>query len=298
MHLWTRRTVLAAGGAAVGAAAPLGFLGGPGPARADGHGPLIHTAAPAAAAVDSVVLLGEEKALVIDAQFVKPEAEALVAAIDATGRSVETIFITHFHPDHHFGVAVLKARWPEAQVVAHPKVAARLGQMGQAMFDDRKAKMGEALPDRWLAPAALDGDHLTLEGERFAVLDPMHGDTAEITPVLAPQFDAVVATDLVYNGTHVWLAESLDPQSIAAWRRSLDALEAMDAGVIIPGHRAAGAVNDASGIAHTRRVLDAWEASLAAASSAEELTEAMTERLGDLPAGFFVQMAAAAAYPE
>lgn len=294
MLLLNRRMALAAGGAAA-ATALLPFR-----AQAEAHaaGPLIHTAGPQAGVVNSTVVLGEEKALVIDAQFVRPEAEALVAMIEATGRDVETVFVTHFHPDHHFGVAVVKARWPDARIVAHPQVAAMLGRMGRGMFEARKSAMGDLLPEDWIAPAPLDGGALLLEGERFDILEPMQGDTAMITPVRLPQFDALVAADILFNGTHPFLAEATTPEAIAAWRASLDDIETIDAGVLIPGHRTEDTAYDASGIAHTRQMLDYWEAALEEASDAESLREAYLSRAGDLPLGGLLDRAVEAAFAE
>ena len=291
MFLLNRRHLLGAGGAAVGLSALGGRFAHAAPVER-----VTFTASPMGAAVDSVIVVGEQSALVIDAQFIRADAEALVAEIEATGRDLETIFVTHYHPDHHFGGAVLKARWPEAKIVAHPAVAAKLGEMGQAMFDGRKAVFGDALADTWAAPEALSGP-LTLEGERFEVLDPMQGDTSVITPVALPQFGAVVASDIVFNGTHMWMAEALDGATLDAWRKSLDAIEGLGLAEIIPGHRAADTVNDASGVAHTRAYLSAWEAVLAAGhKTADAMRADLIEKAGDYEISpFFVDMAIKAA---
>lgn len=289
MYLLSRRSILSAAGAATGAFAVSAAFPGLSRAAAD-DAFSVFTADPMGGLVDSTLVLGESRALLIDSQFTQPNAERLRDLIQATGRALETIFVTHFHPDHHFGVAVLKDAWPEAKIVAHPAVAGMLGEMGQGMFDQRKGEMGDALPDAWMAPQALPGA-LSLEGETFEVLDPMVGDTKEITPVLLPQFDAVVAADLVYNGTWAWLKETPDAAAADAWLASLDALEAMDVEVIVPGHRTEDAANDASGIAHNRKLLKAWQRALDETKTAGELKAAMVASMGELPAAFFLDTA-------
>ncbi len=289
MYLLSRRSVLSAAGAATGALA----LGAafPNLVRAASDDTFsVFTADAMGGLVDSTLVLGESNALLIDSQFTKPNAEKLRDTIQETGRTLETIFITHFHPDHHFGVAVLKDAWPDAKLVAHPTVAGMLAEMGQGMFDQRKEKMGDALPDTWLAPEPLSGN-LTLEGETFEVLEPMIGDTQQITPVHLPQFDAVVAADLVYNGTWAWLKETPDAAAADAWLQSLDALEAIGAGVIIPGHRSENAANDASGIAHNRKLLKAWQQALDETKTADDLKAAMVDTMGELPGAFFLDVA-------
>jgi len=293
MHLLSRRSILSATGAVTGSYALHAAF--PGLARAGADDTLsVFTADPMGAFVDSTVVLGESKALLIDSQFTKPNAERLRDVIQATGRSLETIFITHFHPDHHFGVAVLKDAWPEARILAHPAVAGMLAEMGQGMFDQRKPEMGEALPDVWMAPEPLSGA-LSLEGEAFEVLDPMVGDTQEITPVHLPQFDTLVAADLVYNGTWAWLKETPDAAAADAWLTSLDALETLDVPVIIPGHRADNAANDVAGIAHTRKLLQAWQQALDETKTAPDLKVAMIAVMGELPGEFFLDVATKAA---
>ncbi len=289
MFLLSRRSILAAAGAAAGASAfssafPRLAHGG------DNESFSIFTADPTGALVDSTLVLGESRALLIDSQFTKPNAERLRDVIRDTGRTLETIFITHFHPDHHFGVAVLKEAWPDASVVAHPVVAGMLAEMGQAMFDQRREEMGDALPGQWLVPQALSGP-LNLEGESFDILDPMIGDTKEITPVVLPQFNAVIAADLIYNGTWAWLKETPDAGAADAWLASLDELEALGAEIIVPGHRAEDAKNDASGIAHNRKLLRAWQKALDETKTADDLRAAMVAEMGSLPATFFLDIA-------
>ena len=289
MYLLSRRSVLSAAGAAAGAAAINAAF--PGLGRAAGSALFsVFTADPMGGLVDSTLVLGESRALLIDSQFTKPNAERLRDVIKATGRTLETIFITHFHPDHHFGSAVLKDAWPDAKVVAHPAVAGMLAKMGQAMFDQRKDLMGDALPDSWLAPEPLSGT-LSLEGESFEVLDPMVGDTKEITPVYLPPFNALVAADLVYNGTWAWLKETPDAVAADAWLASLDTLQAMDAEVIVPGHRTEDAANDISGIQHNRKLLKAWQQALDETKTAEDLKAAMVAAMGELPGEFFLDKA-------
>ena len=289
MYLLSRRSILSAAGAATGALAASAVFPSLGRAAAE-DAFSVFTADPKGGLVDSTLVLGESRALLIDAQFTLPNAERLRDTIQATGRTLETVFISHFHPDHHFGVAVLKAAWPDAKIVAHPAVAGMLGEMGQGMFDQRKEQMGDALPESWIAPEALTGA-LSLEGESFEILDPMVGDTKEITPVMLPQFNALVAADLVYNGTWAWLKETPDAAAADAWLSSLDTLEAMEADVIVPGHRTEDASNDASGIAHNRALLKAWQQALDTTKTADDLKAAMVDAMGELPGEFFLDVA-------
>lgn len=48
------------------------------------------------------------------------EGDRIAAAVDATGRPLSAIWLTHAHFDHIGGVAALKRRWPSAPVFLHP----------------------------------------------------------------------------------------------------------------------------------------------------------------------------------
>ena len=256
----------------------------------------VFTADPFGGLVDSVLVVGEERLLLIDAQFTVPNATRLADVIDATGKTLETIFITHYHPDHHLGLSVLMERFPDARPVAHAAVQPKIAGAAEAMLTGVKQAMPpELFGDTAVIPEALDGSALTLEGERFDVLDPLHGDTEIITPVHMPQLDTLVAADLVYADTHLWTAEATTPENIASWRVSLDALEALGAGTVVPGHRTETTVNDASSYAHMRNYLDAWEMALAETDTPDALKEAMIAAVGDLPGGFFLDRGVAAA---
>lgn len=291
MHLLNRRTVLTTAAAGAGALA----LGRP--TKAAGQSFDVFTASPEGALVDSALVLGEENALLIDAQFSKTDAIRLADQIAATGKRLETIFVTHIHPDHHMGTSVISARFPDAKVVAHPAIAEILGTAGQGIFDARRDLAGYTADDTWSPPEALDGP-LTLEDESFEILDPMQGDTKLITAVALPQFDAIVASDIVFNGLDLWLAETQTVEDFAGWRSALDVLDQRPERIIIPGHRVDGTTDDRSGIAWTRNMLDGWEQAKAAATDRTSLARAMAEIMGVDPAGLFASFAIAATYPE
>lgn len=256
----------------------------------------VFTADPMGGLVDSVIVAGEDNLLLIDAQFTAPNVARLADLIDATGKRLETIFITHKHPDHHLGLALLMERFPDASPVAHASVQPALAGGAQAMLDGVKQAMpAELFGTTAVVPEALPGDTLTLEGETFDIIGPVHGDTGVLTPVLMPQLDTLVASDTLYHDTHLWLAETTKPEDIAKWRATLDQLEGIGAGTVIPGHRTETTMNDASGWDYMRAYLDNWEAALDDAASAEDLKAAMIERVGDLPGGFFLDRAVAAA---
>ena len=290
MQILDRRTFLATTAFTTGAIAT-GLRAAPRSAE-------VFTADPAGALVDSTVLIGEDTALLVDAQINRANAEALANVIAATGKRLETVFITHFHPDHVLGLGVILDRFPDARPVAHRAVQAQIAATAQGMLTEMSSHApAGTFADRVVVPEPLAGESLQFEGERIDILGPLQGDTELVTPLHIPALDTLIATDVVFNGTHAWVAETTAPGAAEGWYASLDQLESLGAGTVIPGHRAGDAPNDASGFAQTRAYLKAWEAALDATSSADDLKAAMLEGREDLALGFALERAVAAAYP-
>ena len=65
--------------------------------------------------VTSVSLItGERDAVLIDVALTIQDAEQIVKWIEATGKSLTTIYITHGHGDHFFGLNPILSAFPEA----------------------------------------------------------------------------------------------------------------------------------------------------------------------------------------
>ena len=61
----------------------------------------------------STLIFGEHDAVLVDAMTTVAEAEALADWIALHNRNLETIYITHAHFDHFYGLSVLLDRFPE-----------------------------------------------------------------------------------------------------------------------------------------------------------------------------------------
>jgi glyoxylase-like metal-dependent hydrolase (beta-lactamase superfamily II) len=73
--------------------------------------------------VASVIVTGKTDAVLIDAQWTLSNAHRVIAEILETGKYLKTIYITHAHPDHYFGLGTIAEAFPKARVVALPSEA-------------------------------------------------------------------------------------------------------------------------------------------------------------------------------
>ena len=224
----------------------------------------------------STLIYGERDAVLVDTFFTAEQSKTLVDWVVASGKNLTTIYVTHGHPDHFFGLAQLLDRFPHARAVATPEVV----QAVQAYLASgrvetlRQTLLPAHVPDRLLVPQALEGSELELEGHKLVVVNDGRTDTAHSTSLLVPSIDLLVAGDAVYNGTHPYLGET-DKQSRLEWISSLDKLESLKPRTVIAGHKVPGNDDVPGNIGETRKYLQDFNRLAEATTSARELYDAM-----------------------
>jgi glyoxylase-like metal-dependent hydrolase (beta-lactamase superfamily II) len=71
--------------------------------------------------ITSTLLYGAHDAVLIDALTTTAEASALADWVALHDRNLTTIYLTHGHFDHFYGLGVLLERFPHANAIAAPK---------------------------------------------------------------------------------------------------------------------------------------------------------------------------------
>jgi glyoxylase-like metal-dependent hydrolase (beta-lactamase superfamily II) len=231
--------------------------------------------------VSSEIVTGQAEAVLIDAQFQRNDAEALVRQIKATGKKLTTIYISHSDPDYYFGLDVVQAAFPDAKIVATPQTVAAI----QASKDGKLAHWGPVLKDNapkvLVVPEALAGDSITLEGRKIQVVG-LDGPTPERSFAWIPSLKAVVGGIPVSANIHVWMADTQTPQSRRDWLQTLDRIAALHPKTVVPGHYLPNANGSApytvASVKFTRSYLRAFEVEAAKAKDSGELVAAMKKR--------------------
>lgn len=228
--------------------------------------------------VSSTLITGEKDAILVDAQFSNREAEELVKRIQASGKHLTTIFISHGDPDYYFGLDVLTRAYPEAKVLATPATVAYIEKTRAPKLAYWGPILKDSAPARTLAPEVLQGDALELEGQRIEVVghDPKH------TSLWIPGIKAVVGGILTSANIHVWMADSQSAEARKSWLKSLDELEALQPTTLVPGHYLGEPAMNLADLRFTRDYLLALEEELAKANDSQALIAAMKARYPDL----------------
>lgn len=194
-----------------------------------------HASSEGNGSVNSYLITGREKAVLVDAQLVRSETDEVIAMVNASGKQLETIFITHAHPDHFMGLAQLAEAFPSARIVARPQVVEAL----PAAFERFRPLLERFFPgdvaDAYVLPEVLVEPHLSLEGVALEVLDFHEGESEYTSALVIPSLRAVVCSDMAYNHVHPWLNE-LRFDGVKAHASALQALPDVD--TLYPGHGA------------------------------------------------------------
>src|ERR1700688_2145071 len=74
--------------------------------------------------ISSTLISGERDAVLVDTFITLEQNRTLVEGSAARGKNLTTIFATHGHGDHFFGVNTIRERFPKARFVTVPDVIA------------------------------------------------------------------------------------------------------------------------------------------------------------------------------
>lgn len=256
----------------------------------------VYTASPAGFLVTSTLIAGDKEAILIDAQFDLADAHRLAAMILETKKTLTTVYITHFHPDHYFGLAVIRQAFPDAKLVALPAAVDDIKRTWQDKVAQWRAMYGDLVPARPVLPTELTGSTLTLEGETLEIHGGLMGDAAGNSYVWIPSIKTVVAGDIVYHGVHAWTAETTAEQR-SAWRATLDQIARLRPAAVIAGHKDPKLKDDVAGIAATRGYLDSFDAAVASSKTAADVVRKVKARYPALQLDIILQLGAGAAFP-
>lgn len=245
--------------------------------------------------VTSSLVVGAKEAVLVDSQFLKSDAERLVGVIRASGKTLKAVYITHAHPDHYFGLPVLHAAFPEAQVLAHPVVAREMAARWQGKHAQWKPMYGAELADARVDATPYDAPTLTLEGQTIELLGPVAGDDSHTMLVVVPSARAVIAGDVSYAGIYPWLADTT-PAGWKAWQDTLARIAALEPQVVVSGHRAPGHADSPADVQATSRYIGDFEAAVKANKTPEDVVKLMSTKYPSLQLPIVLQLAAKAAF--
>ena len=129
-------------------------------------------------AMASTLIYGARDAVLVDAFMTVKQANALADWVAARGKNLTTIYITHGHGDHWFGIDTLLERFPNARAVATPDVLKMMHLNASPEFlKFWNAGFPGQIPDKLVFAQELKGSVIDLEGHELVAVELGHTDT-------------------------------------------------------------------------------------------------------------------------
>jgi glyoxylase-like metal-dependent hydrolase (beta-lactamase superfamily II) len=222
------------------------------------------------------LIYGERDAVLVDTFLSVQHSKELAEWVAESGKNLTTIYVTHAHGDHFFGLKFLRDRFPNAKAFATASVVAAVQNQIKPDFIKSfwEPRFPGQVPSQLVAPEILEGDTLYLEGEELKVVELGHTDTSHTTALHVPSIGLVISGDAVYNNTHPYLVEC-DEKARGEWLSALDKIEALHPLVVVAGHGVLDPDSSPRHIQKTRGYIRDFNASVASTSTAVDLYEKM-----------------------
>jgi len=231
--------------------------------------------------VASVIVTGKTDAVLLDAQWTLSNSHRVIAEILETGKYLKTIYITHAHPDHYFGLGTIAEAFPEARVIAIPSVARTINSQFFGKIEHWEKMIGAVNVCRKTANIEpLTENYFELEGHRIEIIPEVMGDMKYNTAVWIPSIKTLYGSDVLFNQAHPFTCE-VTAEERKQWIQEIERLETMGAEVIIPGHQKPGMPFDSSSCSFTRDYLVATDEELAKTNDVAGFYYAMVKRFPD-----------------
>jgi len=243
----------------------------------------------------STLVYGDQHAVLTDPGMTADQARVLGDWVAGKGRNVTDIFITHGHGDHFFAAGLLAERFGARVVATAGTIAQMKGSVAARPLLWDKLYAG-LIPPSPVTAVTVPGDRFTLEGHDLVMVDVGHADAEDNSVLHVPELGLVVAGDVIYNGVHMYLAQSATV-GFGPWRDAIDKVEALRPRHVVRGHQNAGLDDDAKRtIGQTRQYLDHADELLRTESTAPGYFNAKIERYPDYLGRLILWVTARALY--
>lgn len=255
--------------------------------------------------VNSHIFEAEDSVLIMDAQFYKAAAMDLRGYVEALGKPVERILVSHAHPDHGFGAAYMRDLAPIAATEAVRAEAAQTfpffaGLMVERMGEEA-AKANFPIGDLPIINATLEEGSFEFGGTTFEVFDLPSHEVGIETFIKIPEHNLLMVFDSIMPNAHQ-LVFGVPGQEfedrIQTGLTLIDTLEAMDGyDKLIFGHNSIEPLPANEQLANAREGLEIYGALAADADNAEAFIAGAAAAKPDW-IQFYVPMTAGGLFPE
>ncbi|EKN4692042.1 MBL fold metallo-hydrolase [Yersinia ruckeri] len=231
--------------------------------------------------VSSEIISGKSEVVLIDAQFQRNDAEALVKKIKDSGKKLTTIYISQADPDFYFGLDTITKAFPQAKVIATPQTIKEIKETKDGKMTYWGGILKENAPKSVVVPQPLQGNSFTVDGEKINI-EGLDGPSPERTFVWIPALKAVVGGVAVSGDIHLWAADTQTVESRENWLITLDAIKALKPEIVVPGHFLDNAPQTLESVTFTQKYLTTLNAVIPKTKDSAELISEMKKHYPNL----------------
>src|SRR5216684_2679821 len=193
--------------------------------------------------------------------FITVEQNRVLAEwVAASGKNLTTIYATHGHGDHFFGVNTIQLRFPNARFVAsRDAISVMRWQLSPPVLEAYWKSRFPGQIDATLPIAEdLAGTAIELEGEELVSIPLGHTDTRSTTCLHVPSIGLVVAGD-----------------ARKEWIAALDMIQSLKPRAVVAGHKRPGLPDAPTIIGETKQYIRDFDRIAATTQTANELYDQM-----------------------
>ncbi|MET9082826.1 MBL fold metallo-hydrolase [Streptomyces sp. NPDC004237] len=164
------------------------------------------------------------RVIAVDAQYALAYADEVVAYAKGLGKPLDRLIVTHAHPDHFHGAG-------RFGVPVHALAAVRDQIAAQG---DGQDPTGAVIPAADITPTVeiVPGTEV-VDGVPFLFEAFSGGEAADELVIRLPEHGVLVAQDLVYHDTHLFLGNN----DLAGWQQAVERLAAEPSyDTVLAGH--------------------------------------------------------------
>lgn len=241
--------------------------------------------------VSSTLIEGEKNLILVDAQFTLADADSVIARIQATGKNLQSIYISYNDPDFYFGLSRFREHFPTVPIYANATVRKAIQDTYQAKLAQWGPILGTAISDTVIIPDLLPATPLTLEGQAIEIRSLPNAEANSY--VYVPSLKTVLGGINIFGSSfHVWLADARLNASKDRWIAVLDAISALSPSVVIPAHGDKDSALDLRSVTHTRDYIEFFRKTATEYSKSVDLIAAINAQYPTLKFGQALTFAA------
>ncbi|MFF3559272.1 MBL fold metallo-hydrolase [Streptomyces sp. NPDC002574] len=231
--------------------------------------------------ITTTLIHGETDAVLVDVPFTHDQIKETGDWIEASGKRLRHVYITHGHGDHWLGTAELLKRFPGVTVYAtEGTIELMRQQAGEGREQMWDVLWPGLIPESPVLAEPVPAGGFALEGRALHVVEVGHTDTDSTTVLHVPSIGLVVAGDVAYNGVHQYFVEGGDG-GLQEWLKALDQVEALNPTAVVAGHKNKDLPDSPAVIGRTRQYLHDVAELLRTASGARDFYDEMLRRHPD-----------------